>query len=430
MQNSKRFFDFLALRSISLGMTKALVAPLIVAFGLLWGALAQESPTPSPVPSAPARSVRISFAPPPIEGTISLGIYDRNGKLVRILHRESETDDFTIEHDALLTEWDGKNDAGEDLPPGKYGARGYAVGALAIEGIAYFFNDWVIDENSPHIARITGLALNHNELNLAAHLASGEDACVVYDPARDTMIGIAKNRSLPTTQNPALKADDAIDPIAFAPGRNNTLWVVDHPEKGSKELEVKQLSATREILRRLSYQAKEPQPKAIVAAPNEDKIFVLEENSDLQRVRGLTLIATTTDAEKQQAVSDWKVDLEKKIVAHKDFTLDNGKPIPTAGKAAPGRIIQKLQPNPLKQDKRGSVELAVGVDSDGSYLKTSDGLPLRTISETPNLVRALLTSHGEKTIDVFQDDDAVVEQFRISGTDQMMAFDCGDFELK
>jgi hypothetical protein len=404
------------------------IAALIVMSGSLCGALAQESPTPLPFPPA-ARSVRISFAPPPIEGTISLGIYDPNGKLVRVLHRESETDDFIIGHDALITEWDGRNDASQDLPAGKYNARGYALGALAVEGVAYFFNDWVRDENSPHIVRIIGLALNHNELSLAAYLASGEDVLVGYDLARDALIGIAETRSLPTTPNPALKADEAIDPIAFAPGRNNTLWVVDHPEKDSKELEVKQLSATREILRRLSYQAKEPQPKAIVAAPNDDKIFVLEENSNVQRVRGLTLIATTTDAEKQQAVSDWKVDLEKKIVAHKDFSLDNGKPIPT-GRAAPEKIIQKLQPNPLKRDERGSVELAVGVDSDGSYLKTSDGLPLRTISDTPNISRALLISHGDKAIDVFQYDGAVVEQFRISGTDQMMAFDCGDFELK
>ncbi len=66
--------------------------------------------------------------------------------------------------------------------------------------------------------------------------------------------------------------------------------------------------------------------------------------------------------------------------------------------------------------------LAVGLDADGSFLKTGDGLPLRTISDTPNLSRALINSTGNKAADVFQDDGAVVEQYRVSGLDQMMVF--------
>jgi hypothetical protein len=76
------------------------------------------------------------------------------------------------------------------------------------------------------------------------------------------------------------------------------------------------------------------------------------------------------------------------------------------------------------------VELAVGVDADGSFLKTADGLPLCTISETQALARAILAARGASAVDVFQDDTAVVEQFRVTGVDQMMSFDCGGFELK
>src|SRR5882724_1326611 len=74
---------------------------------------AQESPTPSASPAAsPTRIVRLSFVPPPIEGTFSLGIYDQDNKLVRILHREANLSEFAVGHDALDTSWDGKNDAG------------------------------------------------------------------------------------------------------------------------------------------------------------------------------------------------------------------------------------------------------------------------------------------------------------------------------
>ena len=231
-------------------MTKKLNLTILFTLASIYSLAAQESPSPAPTPSpspsptsSPARSVRISFVPPPLEGAISLGVYDGNGKLVRILHQQAELNEFTIGADALVTKWDGKNEEGEDLPAGKYHARGYLVGRFKVE-----------------------------DLGQAA------------------------------------------------------------------------------------------------APPVEDN--------------------------------------------------------PT------GNVKVKLMPNPLANDERPIVDLGVGFDDEDSFLKTTDGLPLCTVSETPNLIRASIKKNGEKSVDVWQDDGAVVEQFRISNIDKMMAFDCGDFELK
>src|SRR5207245_3787131 len=133
-------------------MTKRLSVAILIAFASICAAMGQESPSPiptaslapsltpaeslSPSPSASsARSVQLSFVPPPLEGTISLGIYDESGKLVRVLHQEAELNEFTIGADALVTQWDGKNDDGEDLPAGKYRARGYLVGHFKVEDL-------------------------------------------------------------------------------------------------------------------------------------------------------------------------------------------------------------------------------------------------------------------------------------------------------
>jgi hypothetical protein len=98
-----------------------------------------ETPSPSPLPSATSspssRTVSLRFVPPPMEGTISLGIWDANDKLVRVLHNQSKIDKFTVEENSLSTTWDGKNDMGEDLPAGKYRARGYLVGKLKVEDL-------------------------------------------------------------------------------------------------------------------------------------------------------------------------------------------------------------------------------------------------------------------------------------------------------
>src|SRR2546425_1464441 len=241
-------------------MTRKVNVPILIALASACTAFAQESPTatPSPTPeefatpsptleqtpsAPPTRTVRLSFVPPPLEGTISLGIYDESGKLVRVLHQEAELNEFTIGADALVTQWDGKNDDGEDLPAGKYRARGYLVGHFKVE-----------------------------------------------DLDQGTTLSVENN-------------------------------------------------------------------------------------------------ATTN-------------------------------------------VKVKLMPNPLANDKRLIVDLGVGFDSDGSYLKTSDDLPLFTVSETPNLVRVLIAKKSEKSVNVLQDDGTLVRQFRVSNVDKMMAFDCGEFELK
>lgn len=176
-----------------------------------------------------------------MDGTISLGIYDQAGKIVRVLHQNAQLNDFTIGSDSLVTRWDGKNDGNQDSPSGRYHARGYLVGPLKREDMG---------ETSP--------------------------------------------------------------PTEF--------------------------------------------------------------EANVVKVR--------------------------------------------------------LVRNPLRKDKRPTVELGTGFNSEGSYLKTSDDLPLFKISETPNVTRAGISAKGENAVNVWYDDGASVHQLRISNVDQMMAFDCGEFELR
>jgi hypothetical protein len=197
--------------------------------------------TPEPTPS-PVRSIPISFVPPPMEGTISLGIYDQTGRLVRALYQNAELNNFTIGADALVARWDGRDDAGRDLPAGRYHARGYLIGALRLQDLG---------ETSP-----------------------------------------------PTLQPDA-----------------NTL------------------------------------------------------------------------------------------------------------------VKLRLVRNPLRKGKKPVVELGVGFNAGGTYLKTNDGLPLFKVSETSNVMRASIAAKNENAVDIWQDDGTKPHLFTISNVDQMMAFDCGDFQL-
>jgi hypothetical protein len=90
---------------------------------------ASATPTPSLLKKV---GVKIQFLPPPMEGTISLGIYDHTGKLVRVLHKEATGDEFVAALDGYITHWDRKDDNGDPLPEGHYDAKGYMVGDIGL----------------------------------------------------------------------------------------------------------------------------------------------------------------------------------------------------------------------------------------------------------------------------------------------------------
>ena len=418
--------------------TSLVIALVVFTFGCAGNLIAQESPIPSPSPSptptpAEARKVRITFLPPPVEGTISLGIYDAKGKLVRVLHREAELEDFNIGNDSLSTTWDGKNDTGETCPAGKYSARGFAVGELDVEGRGFFFNDWITRDDSPRIRHIRGVKACDNELVLEVDLVTEGLQQVRYDQSRK-VAAIVNGLPCPETflPPPANMVAALVEPVMAVVGKDDTRWVIDHVQKDSEATELKQFSASGEFVRRLGTVEGEPRPRAVAASIKENKIYLLEENGSGQRTRALSLGATKT-GEAAQPVSEWKVEFEKKIVAHHDFSVVDGKLVaapPPNAKVLPPTVAVKLQPNPLANDERTKVDLTIGFDAAGSFLATADGLPLCTISETTHLVRAVIVPADQKTVDVYQDDGSVVEQFRVTDVDAMMAFDCGEIQLK
>ena len=353
-----------------------------------------------------------------MEGTISLGIFDTKGKLLRVLHREAKIDNFSAEADGLSTTWDGKNDAGADVPPGKYRARGYAVGQdIKAQHVAYFFNDFVMDQKSTRFGNILQIWYDDGQLRIAARRFKEE-------PSEFDLNGklITEDASIPVKCEEPPELPQIVESITCDFGKDETVWVLDHADKNSARLAIRQFSQTNEPLREVALSAEDPPANDLAASDTEDKIYLLEENDSIQRLRSLTFTA---------GKNDYKVDFEKKIVKHEDFTIENGKPIPRAGeKELPKVLSIKLVTNPLLGDTRSVVDLRVGFDNQGSFIQTTDGLPLCTVSKTPNLTRVLMTKNGEKSADVWEDDRAVVEQLRVSNIDKLMAFDCGSVELK
>ena len=426
----------------------ALIVLITHTFSPIPSACAQED-----APPPKASGVRITFLPPPMEGTLSLGIYARTGKLVRVLAREAAEKDFTIGLNGLITQWDGRDDSGRVLPAGTYSARGYSVGAIEVEGVAYHGNDWMLDDESPRLRRVLSLELRPSgRLALWAEGADGKPQLIRCDQAGEfageippdpgvsaLAVGDSPSANAPLPAPHAVIVDGRVaiadgpkthalalpevrKPIDASLGRDG-VWVIDESPTG---VEVKEFTRDGEFRRRLAIDPAEPAPRRIFASRTSDLIFLIEEKPGLQRVRGLALEAATDAA---PATSTWKTILAKSILASDTFAVVADK----LGRDQPfvsrEKFTAHLLPNPLLQDATTTADVTIGYDANGSFLKTLDGLPLRRITEAPHLKWAVIGQEGSgRQLTIFQSDGAVVEEYRARKLANMMAFDAGDYE--
>jgi hypothetical protein len=193
-------------------MTKTVLA-LTIGFLAISFLRAQEmSPSPSPT-ATPVRSVRISFVPPPLEGKISLGVYNEWGQLVRVLHQEAEFDEFTIGSDALSTKWDGKDDYDYDLPAGKYSARGFLVGQMKIGAETTTSGDAAPSGASSIRIKLVANPLENNERPIV-DISAGFDDDDVYLQTADglPLVTVAKRQDAKS--------------VSLAAGRDNKSVIV------------------------------------------------------------------------------------------------------------------------------------------------------------------------------------------------------------
>jgi hypothetical protein len=394
---------------------------------------------------APGRGdgLPIMFLPPPMQGTISLGIYNRAGKLVRVLHQEAGEKDFTVGENGLLTRWDGRDDAGQLLPPGKYRAAGWLVGDLGVEGVAFHGNDWIKDE-SPRYARVIEVkSVGRDEVRVTLRTVDGKDETLGWNLSRDgnappkiEVEGIIEDGQLVIRKGEAIQRvtlGEGAKALAAVAGSGDHVWTIVETPAGR---EVRAYSAQGEFLRRLAYQTDEPRPIQIAASQWSEMIFLLEENATEQRLRALALGASEPSAPKPEgnepqptATNAWRITYFKRVVKSESFDavagqLGREKPL----KAEPATTIQ-TRPNALLGNKKQDVSVKVAFDAVGALLKTADDLPLTHLTATANLKWTALVKEAAALL-LFQGDGGVAEEFKIARPDNMMSFEAGDYELR
>ncbi|MEP6671326.1 MAG: hypothetical protein ABJF10_19340 [Chthoniobacter sp.] len=385
--------------------------------------------------------MRITFLPPPMEGSLSLGIYDKKGKLVRTMAREASEKDFTIGLNGLITFWDGKDDAGKVMPPGLYTARGYSVGTIDVDGIALHGNDWITDDDAPRPARVLDLhAAADDKVDVILRTLDGKEVTrsLSFDtqpqekPPGDESVSITEGKvklisGAEAHELPLAARETAVDAALGAPDR---LWVIVSAPGGT---EVRAYTYGGEFLRRLAYAPGDPLPRRILAARGRsanrwsEQILLLEQNDKVQRVRSLALPqqATKGDAPAWETVIEKSIWLGDSFEAIRDsLKRPSGKPFVTDKE-----FIVRLIDNPLLKGEPTTAHVSIGFNEGGSFLQTTEGLPLRRFTETAGLKWVVIGREGSgRQLTIFQGDGAVVEEFKAHKLANMMAFDAGEYE--
>ena len=174
----------------------------------------------------PSNGKQLMFIPPPVEGVISVGVYDSRGKLIRVLKQAAEIDTFKAGLDGLFVDWDGADASGKPAPPGKYFVRGVLIGSVNISGVAYHLNDWVDDSFNLRVKSVSSPTLL-NSRSLAVIADTGRPEILVIDPSA------AAPRRLSVENGASRIKSDGSSILAIYPDHVTTLSLADQsaPEK-------------------------------------------------------------------------------------------------------------------------------------------------------------------------------------------------------
>jgi len=456
---------------------------------------------------------QLMFIPPPVEGLISLGVYDGHGKLVRVLKQAAEIDSFKSGLNGLFVDWDGADASGKIVPAGKYFARGVLIGEdVNISGVAYHLNDWVDDAQNLRVKTISSPALlggrslvvladtGHQEVliiaaastkaqrfsvdpgvvrlksdgaNLLAiysdHIANiavatravtesnaipnvrdadlaGSNWAVVTDreiqyktadqktsiplPAPDinrcallptALVVAAPNGKLWRAESDhlvPLELDEPGELLDLCAGAGDQIWLLI--ARGPKTW-LRQIDLAAKTSKDLTLPEGLPKVRQLSVSRSDNDLLLDTDLNPGQRVIGLHFQAVKD----QQSV--WEKWFDRSLVPHQFFDVRAGTVVRADNKTDSPPLLIRPENNPLENTRQPNFLLSAIADDQGVHLATNDGLPLLQISKTKGVNQVKWEPNGAGGMKVYLSDGTVVEEYSITGLQNLFRIDAGSF---
>ncbi|HEY5751677.1 MAG TPA: hypothetical protein VIT21_00880 [Chthoniobacterales bacterium] len=438
------------------------------------------SPAPAQenAPAQDKRKISVQLTPPPFDGTVSAGVFDEKGNLIRILLKDAEPDTLPAALNGWILSWDGKKSDGSEAPAGKYWIRGVIAGDVKIEGEAWHFNDWMDPEhpeNAPvkteEVELLPAGGLRATQIDAAGKTRINEvdkDGKIVRSELQESAKR-PSNHSFVARGNDLVQIDPTTGaetklvslpvPIALVAARLQTVLVsdgarvfewrnnalVEMPAKiGGKILDVEvgkdgsfwvvtdsgNGGELRSYDRMGGFDRQlPPDPQSVpierVTASEDDQALALIGRDDSSEVvRVLQLVGAPSSIPGDDGlVSYWKTIFQRRIVQCQSFGIDpvTGKPVAKGDLPPANPIDVALIDNPLEPGKKDALKLCAQSLENGVWISTETGLPLlpaTTGEKTDRFVLLPGKQPGAAKLFVLQ--HGAVAEFRISGLEQLM----------
>lgn len=395
-------------------------------------AYSADTPKPERLPSG---NLKLVVALPQPEGTLSLGIFNAAGKIVKTLASEQEVSSLKSHLNGVELLWDGTGEKGLPVQGSTYRAKGFLVGDLSTQGEAFHGNDWATDPEPKRPKSITGLRFQDGVFVISLKDAAGTAFVTTHPlvtekttPSSPTPDPTAPVLARPPTPEP--KEEFGIQCQAM----DSTQWRI---EDGKAMLK----TADGIPLRQIKNLPGEPVPIAVAAAPDAPVVALVEQSRDRTRVRILRFRPLpgekwkpTINPATKTAVTDTGVNIWQTIFEHQIINTESqsaaAKWLPSLKKApASGKIKVPLTASSIDTNQNPSAEVAASFDDEGLQLRSADGLLLRRITSTVGIKWTCLAidSADRSKLLLFQSDGAVIEEFSLPLPLAATPLDAGSF---
>jgi hypothetical protein len=216
-----------------------------------------------------------------------------------------------------------------------------------------------------------------------------------------------------------LETDDPKPLLDLAAGREDTAWLL--VKEGDQAL-VRQLDVRSREVRDLDLPPDLRGATRISAARDSDALLLLIKTGDEERVVGLR----HQQARAQQSI--WEKWFDRARQNFSGFSLTNGQVIPANDPGESPPVLIKAADNPLESARQQVFQLTVYADSSGTWLVTGDGLPICQVSKTKGVKQVKWLYDGKNGMRVFASDGRVVEEYHVTGLENLYRFDAGSFD--
>lgn len=425
---------------------------LVAALGLLCPGLlpAQEKP-----------AVQVEIVPPPLEGTVSIGVFDAKGKCVRVLAKNAAQDSLPAALNGWAISWDGKTTDGREAAAGNYEIRGCIVGnEVKADGVAWHFNDWLDPEHpedaptgiedvellpdgdfavqfgskwsvfTPDGSR-RGISAHPERSKSGSAIAVKGNQTACFDGSKLWLWKGGEPEELP------IHPDGEILDLTF--GGESTLWWIAKTPEGRT---LHSLNLADEKERELVPDDSSGTMSAISVSADDHTIALLNRDEQATTFRILRLIDQPPGekSEPGQIISVWKTLLQRQITPCGEFGFTEKGGLIPQGKIDARQSLQiPLIENPLTPGMRTRLQIRLAAGDGGVWISTSDGLPLIPVAAgmvssrmaivdggQPGSARVFLLQSVGVPDSILQ--PAAVAEYAITRLENMMTFTAGSVQ--